>query len=86
MNIIKYLQSKRIIPSKETIIKNEAKKLAKQVCSPEYFLIKLDNEGLVEFTNQFTENILTILTDRHNVLLDEAEKTGKAINNLKCNL
>lgn len=85
MDILKFLQSKKIIPSKETIIKEQAKKLAKQISRPEYFLVKMDNEDLSNFSNVFVDEILNILTDRFVSLDDEMKKTNDAIMNLKCN-
>lgn len=83
MSIISYLQKKKIIPSRETIIKEQAKRLAKQVCKPEYFIIKLDNLELTEFANEFRDEILVEMAKRYKVLSDEAAKTENALNNIK---
>ena len=85
MDILKFLQSKKIIPSKEVIIKEQAKKLARQVCKPEYFLVKMDNEDLSNFSNIFVDEIFSILSERLLVLRKETKKTENAINKLKCN-
>lgn len=83
MSIISYLQKKKIIPSRETIIKEQAKRLAKQVCKPEYFIIKLDNLELTNFANEFRDEILVEMAKRYKVLSDEAAKTENALNNIK---
>lgn len=83
MDILKFLQSKKIIPSKETIIKEQAKKLAKQVSRPEYFLVKMDNEDLSTFANEFRDELTGILTKRYHILKNEIQSTEKSINNLK---
>lgn len=85
MDILGFLQKNKIIPSKEIIIEEQARKLARRVCKPEYFLVKMDNQDLSNFSNIFVDEMLNILTERFINLENELKKTEKAINELKCN-
>jgi hypothetical protein len=83
MSILKYLQSKKILPTKEVLIKNEAKRLAKQITKPEYFLLNLTNKEIVDFYNKVGDELQDIMLQRLNALRLECENTEDAIAKFK---
>lgn len=83
MSILTFLQQKRILPTKEVLIKNEAKRLANQITKPEYFLLNLTNKEIVDFYNKVGDELQDIMLQRLGVLRSECENTEDAIAKLK---
>lgn len=83
MSILKYLQSKKIIPTKDAIIKSEAKRMAKRVTSDEFFLVKMSNTDISFFANEFREQVEAILLARRDTLRHELNNTEEALHTIK---
>ena len=83
MSILTFLQQKRILPTKEVLIKNEAKRLANKITKPEYFLLNLTNKEIVDFYNKVGDELQDIMLQRLGVLRSECENTEDAIAKLK---
>ena len=83
MDIIKFLQNKKIIPTKKSLIENEARRMARRIASENYFIQKMDNEDLVSFANEFRTELTIILTERLKTLEENLDSTNKAMQNIK---
>ena len=82
MSILTFLRSKKIIPSKDEIIKSEAKRFVKIILNQHYFATKMGNKELGEFTVLFNEQMKNTLQERKEVLELELKNTIDAINKI----
>lgn len=82
MSIITFLRSKKIIPSKDEMIKSEVKRFVKMISNQHYFATEMGNKELGEFTVLFNEQMKNTLQKRKEVLELELKNTIDAINKI----
>lgn len=83
MSIINFLQKNKIIPQRNEIVKSEAQRLVKRVCSNRDSIANLTNKELGLFNQEFNSEMKRVLLDRKAKLEQEIQDLTEAINKIK---
>ena len=83
MSIINFLQKNKIIPQRNEIVKSEAQRLVKRVCSVRDSIANLTNKELGLFNQEFNSEMKRVLLDRKAKLEQEIQDLTEAINKIK---
>ena len=83
MSIVNFLQKNKIIPQRNEIVKSEAQRLAKRVCSNRDLIANLTNKELGLFNQEFNSEMKRVLLDRKAKLEQEIQDLTEAINKIK---
>lgn len=83
MSIINFLQKNKIIPQRNEIVKSEAQRLVKRVCSNRDSIANLTNKELGLFNQEFNSEMKRVLLDRKAKLEQEIQDLTEVINKIK---
>lgn len=77
------MQKNKIIPQRNEIVKSEAQRLVKRVCSVRDSIANLTNKELGLFNQEFNSEMKRVLLDRKAKLEQEIQDLTEAINKIK---
>ena len=83
MSVINFLQKNKIIPQRNEIVKSEAQRLVKRVCSVRNSIANLTNKELGLFNQEFNSEMKRVLLDRKAKLEQEIQDLTEVINKIK---